>query len=116
MLFCSCVFNPFNTAITSLGKYVCSICASSVLSVFSSSWCLERAAACDCDTLWTFFLPVYVTVSLPGLFSYLFSIPTYGENAKHYCSPNQRSFEDEPLLLNIGFSRFTRFVQMMILR
>ena len=27
------------------------------LSVFSSSWCLERAAVCDCGTPWTFLLP-----------------------------------------------------------
>ena len=28
-------------------------------SVFSSSWCLVRAAACDCGTSWTFFLPLF---------------------------------------------------------
>ena len=28
-----------------------------VLSVSSSSWCLGRAAVCDCGTPWTFFLP-----------------------------------------------------------
>ena len=28
-----------------------------VLSVSSSSWCLERAAVCDCGTPWTFLLP-----------------------------------------------------------
>ena len=33
---------------------LCSICACSVLSVSSSSWCLGRAAVCDCGTLWTF--------------------------------------------------------------
>ena len=37
-----------------LGKtelsYVCSICACLVLSVSSSSWCLGRAAVCDCGT------------------------------------------------------------------
>ena len=27
------------------------------LSVSSSSWCLGRAAACDCGTPWTFILP-----------------------------------------------------------
>ena len=26
---------------------------------FSSSWCLGRAAVCDCGTLWTFFLPFF---------------------------------------------------------
>ena len=28
-----------------------------VLSVSSTSWCLGRAAACDCSTPWTFLLP-----------------------------------------------------------
>ena len=32
---------------------VCSICACLVLSVSSSSWCLGRAAVCDCGTPWT---------------------------------------------------------------
>ena len=33
-----------------------------VLSVYSSSWCLEWAAACDCGTPWTFLLPfLYAT-------------------------------------------------------
>ena len=57
-------FSPFSIAITSLGEeranrlfsYVCSICACLVLSVFSSSWCLGWAAACDCGTPWTFLL------------------------------------------------------------
>ena len=30
-----------------------------VLSVSSSSWCLGRAAVCDCGTPWTFFLPCF---------------------------------------------------------
>ena len=53
-------FSPFSIVITctSLGEeranlrcfsYVCSICTCLELSVFSSSWCLGRAAACDCD-------------------------------------------------------------------
>ena len=29
------------------------------LSVSSSSWCLGRAAVCDCGTLWTFLLPFF---------------------------------------------------------
>ena len=57
--FCS----PFSIAITSLGEaranlsafsYVSSICACLDLSVSSSSWCLGRAAVCDCGTPWTF--------------------------------------------------------------
>ena len=31
-----------------------------------------RAAVCDCGTPWTFHLPFFVIVALPGLFSYLF--------------------------------------------
>ena len=52
-----------------------SICACLDLSVSSSSWCLGRAAVCDCGTPWTFFLPFFfVIVGLPGLCSYLFSM------------------------------------------
>ena len=36
---------------------VCSICVCLVFSVFSSSWCLGRAAACEYGTPWTFLLP-----------------------------------------------------------
>ena len=43
------------------------------LSVSSSSWCLGRAAVCGCGTPWTFLLPFFVIVALPGLFSYLFA-------------------------------------------
>ena len=39
--------------------YVCSICACLDLTVFSSSWCLGRAAVCDCGTPWTFLLPFF---------------------------------------------------------
>ena len=64
--FCSCIFQSFSIAITSLGEerdnlstfsYVCSICACLDLSVSSSSWGLGRAAVCDCGTPWTFHLP-----------------------------------------------------------
>ena len=34
------------------------------LSVSSSSWCLGRAAVCDCGTLWTFLLPFFSSYSL----------------------------------------------------
>ena len=30
------------------------------LSVSSSSWCLGRAAVCDCGTPWAFFLPFFL--------------------------------------------------------
>ena len=73
VLFCSCVFRPFSIAITSLGEeranlsvlcfsYVCSISACLVLSVSSSSWCLGRAAACDCGTPWIFLLTFFVNL------------------------------------------------------
>ena len=35
-------------------SYICSIYACLVLSV--STWCLERAVACDCGSPWTFLL------------------------------------------------------------
>ena len=41
---------------------VCSIYACLVLSVFSSSWCLGRAAVCDCGTRWTFLLSLSLTI------------------------------------------------------
>ena len=38
------------------------------MSVFSSSWCLGRAAVCDCGTPWTFFLPFFsYTLSLTDI-------------------------------------------------
>ena len=43
--------------------FVCSICVCLVMSVSSSSWCLERAAVCDCGTLWTFHLPFFCCCS-----------------------------------------------------
>ena len=62
-------FSPFSIAITSLGEeranlsafflYVCSICACLDSSFSSSSWCLGRAAVCDCGTPWTFLLPFF---------------------------------------------------------
>ena len=61
MLFCSRVFSPFSIATASLGEERANlsafpICACLDLSVSSSSWCLGRAAVCDCGTPWTFFL------------------------------------------------------------
>ena len=62
VLFCSCVF-PFSIAITSLGEERANL---SVFRTFvrfvlvsSSSWCLGRAAVCDCGTSWTFLLPLF---------------------------------------------------------
>ena len=68
ILFKIMFFSPFSIAITSLGEerelilvllVVCSIYACLDLSVFSSSWCLGRAAASDCGTPWTFLLPFF---------------------------------------------------------
>ena len=62
-------FSRFSIAIISLWEeranlgaflYVCQICAYLVLSVFSSSRCLGRAAACDYGTPWTFLLPFFI--------------------------------------------------------
>ena len=42
-----------------------------VLSVFSYSWCLGRAAACDCGTPWTFLFPLFYFACLVlSVFSY----------------------------------------------
>ena len=43
----------------SFGAFL-SICACLVFSVSSSSWCLGRAAVCNCGTPWTFLLPLLV--------------------------------------------------------
>ena len=61
-----CFFSPFSIAITSLGgeranrsafRTLVDLC----LFVTSSSWCLGRAAVCDCGTPWTILLPFYVS-------------------------------------------------------
>ena len=56
--------SPFSIAITSLGEERANLSAfrtfvrfALVWSVSSSSWCLGRAAVCDCGTPWTFLLP-----------------------------------------------------------
>ena len=38
-------------------------CACLVLSISFFSWCLGRAAVCDCGTPWTFVLPVFFYTS-----------------------------------------------------
>ena len=58
-------FNPFSIAITSLGEerelilvlfvHLFDLCLFGFVG-FSSSWCLGRAAVCDCGTSWTFLL------------------------------------------------------------
>ena len=56
-----CVFSRFSIAITSLGEERANLCAFRTfvldLSISYSSWCLGRAAVCDCGTPWTFLLP-----------------------------------------------------------
>ena len=62
-------FSPLSIAITSLGEERANLSAfrtfvrfALVLSISSSSWCLERAAVCDCGTPWTFLLPFSLSV------------------------------------------------------
>ena len=50
--------------------YDCSICACLGLSVSSSSWCLGRAAVCDCGTPWTFLLPFLSFLNLNIVYYY----------------------------------------------
>ena len=63
-------FSPFSIAITSLGEERANLSAYRTfvrfalvwfLSVSSSSWCLGRAAVCNCSTPWTFRLPFFST-------------------------------------------------------
>ena len=65
------LFSPFSIAITSLGEERANLSAFRtfvrfvlvwILSVSSSSWCLGRAAVCDCGTPWTFLLPFLYSV------------------------------------------------------
>ena len=57
--------SPISISITSLEKRVLSAFRTVVrfaivwVSVSSSSWCLGRAAVCDCGTPWTFLLPFF---------------------------------------------------------
>ena len=60
-----CFFSPFSIAITSLGEERANLSSFRMfvrfvlvwfLSVSSSSWCLGRAAACNCGSPWTFLL------------------------------------------------------------
>ena len=59
-------FSPFSVAITSLGKERANLRAfrtfvrfAFVWFVSSFSWCLGRAAVCDCGTPWSFLLPFF---------------------------------------------------------
>ena len=51
-------FSPFSIAITSLGEERANLSAFRTFVRFvlvcASSWCLGRAAVCDCGTPWTF--------------------------------------------------------------
>ena len=61
-----CFIIPFNIVFTLLGEegvglcashaFVCLFCMCSFLSFFSSSWCQQLAAVCDCGIPWTFLL------------------------------------------------------------
>ena len=57
-------FSPFSIAITSLGEESANLSAFRTfvrfaLVWFCLSWCLGRAAVCDCGTPWTFLLPFF---------------------------------------------------------
>ena len=65
-------FSPLSIATTSFGEERAKLSAFRTFvrfalvwffSVSSSSWCLGRAAACDCDTPWTFLLPFLRIIS-----------------------------------------------------
>ena len=43
---------------------------------YSSSWCLGRAAVCDCGTPWTFLLPFF-TSEIPAQYLARLPIQTY---------------------------------------
>ena len=60
-------FSPFSIEITSLGEEKTNLGAFRAcldLSVFSSAWCLRRAAVCYCGTPWTFLLPFLHSIDL----------------------------------------------------
>ena len=56
-------FSPFSIAITSLGEERANLSAFRTVVrfvlVWISSWCLGRAAVCDCGTPWTFLLQFF---------------------------------------------------------
>ena len=63
-------FSPFSVAVTSPGKQRANSAFRSFVRFAlvwfclfpPSSWCLGRAAVCDCGTPWTFLLPFFVSV------------------------------------------------------
>ena len=60
---CVLVFTSSGEGRGNLGAFLTfSICACLVLSISSSSWCLGRAAVCDCGTPWTYLLPFFLNV------------------------------------------------------
>ena len=68
MLFCSCVFSPLRTAITSLGEERANLIAFFTFVRFALVWfCLFPLPLCVWKELWP------VVVAFPGPFIYLFS-------------------------------------------
>ena len=71
-------FSPFSIAITSLGEETANLSAFHTFVRFALVWfylfplplCLERAAACDCGTPWTFLLPFLLSTYCFSHFSY----------------------------------------------
>ena len=84
LLFVLVVFSHFIIVITSLvekraGLHVCAsrafvylLYTRWFLSFFSTSWCLSVAAACDCDTAWTFLLTFLYSTNIKGASSLFF--------------------------------------------
>ena len=75
LLQCVILFLCFSVLLVLLGeeranlsafRTFCLICACLDLSVSSSSWCLGRAAVCDCGTPWTFLLPFFSVYPTPN--------------------------------------------------
>ena len=78
------LFSPFSIAITSLGEERANLTALCTFvrfalvwfCLFPLSWCLGRAAVCDCGTPWTFLLPFCLLVQEKRQpFRFLFNIP-----------------------------------------
>ena len=87
-------FGPFSIAITSLGEERANLSAFRTfvrfalvwfLSVSSSSWCLGRAAVCDCGTPWTFLLPFLMQVYLHRFLTSLFTLSKNSESNSTWC-------------------------------
>ena len=82
-------FSPFSIAITSFGEERANLSAFRTglfdLSLFgfvcfSSSWCLGRAAICDCGSPWTFLLPFFGNTGFAEQFKRIVNYKTTDNN------------------------------------